>query len=117
MDISGEYGEIIISKGFTEPQIFVAFYGKVNPSEYQKASADWLRYEKANKPYVDQLESWNLGKFKFEDINWDKKDSQRQKSLIVGKPEDFPGDVPSLLNISRPDGKVIFKLVETLNYE
>src|SRR3989344_824416 len=117
MEISGEYDEIVISKGFTEPQIFVAFYGKVNPSEYQKASIDWLRYEKADKLYVDQLQSWHLGKYKFEDINWDKKDSQRERALIVGKSEDFPGDAPSLLNISRPDGKVIFRLVKTLDYE
>ena len=113
IEVQNQYDEIVISKVFTEPQIFIAFYGKMDPNEFQIASKDWLRYEKSNKLYVDQLESWNLGKFYFEDINWLMKDSQRKNALIVSKPEDFPETFQSVFEVKDMKGKIIFKAVST----
>jgi hypothetical protein len=110
--LENNYKEVVFSKVFTEGQIFIGFYGMVDPVEYQKASKDWLRYEKSNRLYVDQLESWNLGKYKFEDLNWNKKESLRQNALIISKPEDFPEDVTSLLDVKSPAGKTLYRLVQ-----
>lgn len=111
LEVEENYDQIVISKVFTEPQIFVAFYFKMDPSVYQEASKDWLRYEKSDKLYVDQLQSWNLGKFYFEDINWERKDSLRKNALIISKPEDFPSSVESLFDIRDPKGKIIYRMV------
>lgn len=110
LEEENKYDEIVISKSFTEPQIFIAFYSKMDPEVFQSASKDWLRYEKANKKYVDQLESYNLGKFLFEDINWGKKDSIRKNALVVSKNEDFPSDETSILDLKYKD-KILYRLV------
>ena len=110
------YDEIVISKVFTEPQIFIAFYSNLDPNIFQQASKDWRRYEKSDKLYVDQLQSWNLGKFYFEDINWSLKDSNRINALIVSKPEDFPQDVESILDVYDSKKKMLYRLVP-VNYE
>ncbi len=112
-EVQNQYEEIVISKVFTEPQIFVMFYGKIDPKIVQSASKDWLRYKSSGKFYVDQLESWNLGKYYFEDINWNKKDSKRANALIVSKPQDFPSDVDSILDVKDIKGKLIYRLIST----
>lgn len=114
LEVQGQYNEVIISKSFTEPQIFLAFYGKMDPSMHQTASKDWLRYEQAEKNYIDQLESWNLGKYKFEGINWDKKDSLRENALIVGEFKEFPEGIGNIWSINKPSGKPLYQLVPTL---
>lgn len=113
LSVKNQYSQIVISNRLTEPQIFVAFYGKIVPQFFQNSSTDWLRYERSNKLYVDQLESWNLDNFYFEGINWSKKDSLRKNALIVSEPEDFPEDVRSLLDVRNPAGKVIYRIVPT----
>ncbi len=112
-----QYSQIVISKVFTEPQIFIAFYSKMDPSEFQQASVNWLRYETAGKHYLDQLESWNLGNYLFEDINWAKKDSLRKDALIISKPEDFPSGAVSVFDFRDPKGKVIYRMVPVKNEE
>ncbi|MEK6952542.1 MAG: hypothetical protein AABX29_06005, partial [Nanoarchaeota archaeon] len=111
LEIEKNYDRVVISKVFTEPQIFIAFYSKMDPEVYQEASGDWLRYEKSDKLYVDQLQSWNLGKFYFEDLDWGKKDSLRKNALIISKPEDFPSNIESLFDVRNPKGKIIYRLI------
>lgn len=108
-----QYDQIVISKAFTQPQIFIAFYGKVDPTTFQNYSKDWLRYEKSDKLYVDQLESWNLGKFYFEDINWAKKEALRKNALVVSTPHDFPSNVQPILDVQDSKGQLIYRLVPT----
>ncbi|MDO8638547.1 MAG: glycosyltransferase family 39 protein [Candidatus Daviesbacteria bacterium] len=113
LSVKTQYSQIVISSRLTEPQIFVAFYGKIDPQFFQTSSTDWLRYERSNKLYVDQLESWNLDNFYFEGIDWLKKDSLRKNALIVSEPEDFPEDIKSLLDVKNPAGKIIYRIVPT----
>lgn len=116
LEVENQYQNVVISKAFTEPQIFIGFYGKMNPTEYQSASQDWLRYEKSGKTYIDQMESWNLGKYLFEDLNWPLKDSNRKHSLIVGSATDFPKDEESILDVTNQKGQVIYRLIP-VNHE
>lgn len=113
INLGDQYDEVVMSKAFTQPQIFIAFYGKVDPVFFQSFSKDWLRYEKSNKLYIDQLESWNLGNYRFEDINWGKKDSKRVNALIVAKAEDFPAEVTSILDLYDAKGKLLYRFVPT----
>ena len=113
LEVESKYDNVVFSKAFTEPHIFVAFYGKMNPKGFQAASQDWLRYEKAGRQYIDQLESWNLGKYLFEDIYWGRKDSLRKNTLVVAEPKDFTSEVESILDVKDPKGVVLFRLVPT----
>ncbi|TSC63859.1 MAG: hypothetical protein G01um101493_314, partial [Microgenomates group bacterium Gr01-1014_93] len=69
-----------------------------------------------DKLYVDQLQSWNLGKFYFEDINWILKESNRLNVLVVSKPEDFPQNIESIMDVYDSKKKIIYRLVP-VNHE
>lgn len=112
LNIEDEYSSIVFSRVFSMPHIFVAFYKKMDPRQFQYYSKDWLRYEKANKLYVDQLESYNLGKYEFKDIKWDL-ELKKENQLLISSPENFPEDVISLLDIKNSHSRVLYRLVST----
>lgn len=113
ISLQNQYDQIVISKVFSQPQIFLAFYSQMDPREFQSSSKDWLRYEKSDKLYIDQLESWNLGKYYFEGINWYRKDSERKNSLIVASIEDFPPNIRSVDDVLNNKKEIIYKFVST----
>ncbi len=79
---------VIISKKISEPHIFAAFYNKIDPTEYQKASAQWS-FEGTDFTWVDQLPVYKLNKFTFKTIDW-VADLDRASTLVVGLPNEFP---------------------------
>ena len=111
LSLQSKFDAVVMSKAFSQPQIFLAFYSQFDPVEYQKASQDWLRYEKSDKLYIDQLESWNLGKFYFEDLNWKAKESKRINALIIARASDFPEDVETTYEVKNKRGEVTYKFV------
>ena len=110
--IEDDYQKIIVSRKFSEPQAFVAFYKKWEPEDFQKQTKDWLRYEKESLKFVDQLGKYNLGKYEFRNIDFSK-DKDLRKTLLVGKPEEFPADTSVQKMIVYPDGERAFWIVET----
>ena len=111
-EIDSKYDNVIISRTFSEPHIFVSFYKWWNPSDYQKESPDWLRYEKQGFLFVDQLGDYKLGKFNFRDIHYEK-DLGLEKTLLVGRARDFPENVKKLKTINFPSGRPAFVIVAT----
>jgi 4-amino-4-deoxy-L-arabinose transferase-like glycosyltransferase len=109
--IEGQYKEIIFSRSLSEPQIFVAFYQKWDPGDYQKESVDWLRYEKEGKPFLDQLGNYQLGKYRFSDINY-QANRNKKDVLFVGKPEEFPSEIFPLKIIKYPDGNPAILIID-----
>lgn len=95
--IEDNYQKITFSRSLTEPQIFVAFYKKWDPTDYQEATKDWLRYEDENLPFLDQLGEYSLGKYTFSDINYQEPD---EGELLIGKPKEFPAHASFLKTIS-----------------
>ena len=75
---------IIISRSFSEPQIFIAFANKWNPADYQEWTKNW-----AVVTWVDQIPEYNLANYTFKSIDWDE-DGIKKDTLLVGRPEDFP---------------------------
>ncbi len=110
--VKGRYDKVIFSKSHSEPQAFVAFYAKLDPRMYQQYAQDYLRYEKEGKLYLDQLERYQLGKYEFRDINWDK-DKLMPNGLMVGGADEFPKNVAGLRTIYYPNGQIAFKIVES----
>ena len=110
VDNGDKYSEIVIDGGVSEPQMFVAFYAKVDPQVVHEASVDWLRYQKEGLKFVDQLGEYRLGKFVFRNI--DKRIDAGESTLYIGAPNAFPVDVESVKQISSPDGEALLLLVE-----
>lgn len=105
-----QYNTIIISKSLSEPQIYVAFYNKVDPNTFQNATKNWLSYESLG--WVDQLPSYSLGKYIFKslDIN---KDLYQKDILIVAGPDEFPKEISPSYVVNYPNGKEAFWIVDT----
>ncbi len=101
---------IVISHSFSEPQIYVAFYKKLDPVVYQQASKDWLRYELEGKTYLDQLGIYNLGKYQFRDVAWND-DRLRKNYIFAGGFTEFPKDINPIVEIKDKTGRVYFKVV------
>ena len=101
-----------MTKRFSEPQAFVAFYKKYDPLEYQTVSQDFLRYEKEGWVFLDQLGAYRLGKYEFRDLNWGA-DKKLQKTLIVGGAKDFAiEEVIAEKVIHYPNGEAAFIIVD-----
>lgn len=105
------YKKIIISRSLSEPQIYVAFFGKVDPIVYQNESQAWLRYESEGKNFVDQLGEYGLGKYVFSDINYQSR-TKEQGTLLVGKPDEFPEKVNAVKTIYYPSGLAAIKIIK-----
>ena len=99
ISLADKYDSVHFSRVFTVPHIFVAFYSKWDPADFQKYSQDWRRYEKADKLYVDQLESWNLGKYEFHDFHWER-EGKLQNALLVSSFGDFPASQHILFDLA-----------------
>jgi len=80
---------IILSRSLSEPQIFIAFANKWEPKSYQDATKQW-DLKKYNVAWVDQIESYKLGKYTVKSIDW-KKDTTNG-ALIVARPSDVSKD-------------------------
>lgn len=87
-DFEDSFEEVVYSRSLSEPHIYVAFYKKWDPTDYQKQSQDWLRYEDEGRSFVDQLGEYRLGKYVFTDMSYETKVDY--PILLIGKPDEFP---------------------------
>lgn len=99
----GKYDRIIVSRSLSEPQIYAAFYGKLDPKLVQDfAKSDWARYKGEKLPFLDQLGEYKLDKLVFKDIHYG--DEIKDGSvLLVGKPSEFPSEFVPTEVIKYPD--------------
>ena len=109
-DVEEQYGQIVVSKKFSEPQIYVAFFKQLDPKVVQEASRDWLRYEKEGKKFVDQLGEYSLDKYVFKNFNYD--GEKGKNILLIGKPDDFPEKITIAYKVYYPDGKDAIWIVD-----
>ncbi len=106
--------EIIISKSLSEPHIYIAFANKWDPKDYQVEAAKWSRYKEERLSFLDQLDNYSLGKYKFSSIDYGTHRNQKDV-LLVGKANEFPPEVRSIAKFLRPDGSVAIIVVEPFN--
>lgn len=68
-----------------ELQAYIAFYDPVNPTEFKKSSAGWWQKYQNQKEilYLDQLSSYNLGKYYFNSFHWP--DDIDKNTLYIAK--------------------------------
>lgn len=92
---------VIYSRRLSEPQAYVTFWNRVNPLVTQQYSQDWLRYQQLGLKFLDQLGEYRLENYLFKEISFTS-DSQIPNSILVGRPEEFPGVTPTKI-IYYPD--------------
>ena len=106
-----EYDRIVMTKWYGEPQLFLAFYNRWDPTWFQTENHQNLRYETEGKIWLDQLPEYYLGKYTFKYLNWQDEDKS-PRTLFIGKWDDFYPDSHIVKTVSFPDGSPAFLLVE-----
>lgn len=106
-----KYKHVYMTKAYGEPQLFLAFYNKWDPSWYQSENKKLIEYEARGYPWLDQLPEYSFGKYTFRDINWSV-DNGKNEMVFIGKGDDFWLDTPHPLSINFPDGTPAFRVSE-----
>ncbi len=95
---------ISITRKISEPHIYAAFYTKMDPLEYQKATREW-NFEEQGFQWVDQMGEYHLGKYTFSD------NYNLPTWIVVVPPEEVPVQVCGskiLKKIYLPNGTELF---------
>ncbi len=67
IELSEKSEEVVVPRTLSEPHIYIAFAGKIDPTFYQSQSKSWdLEGSKVN--WVDQIPEYKLGKFTFKNV-------------------------------------------------
>lgn len=95
------FPEIRVSRSLSEPHIYVAFYLAVDPSVYQAAAKGWSEPAK-HFGFLDQMDGYRLGKFRFGNLFPDQKNLP--PALLIGLASDFPASSKPIYTVSYLDG-------------
>lgn len=93
--------EVIVSRSLSEPQIFAAFAGKVDPEVYQEAAKSWNLMD-SGVVWVDQIPSYRLRNYTFKSVDWTR--DVGPGAVVIARPEDFPKRVEPSKIITYPVG-------------
>lgn len=107
-----EYDKIVFTRHYGEPHMFILFYLNYDPVKYQNnpnlvrfETYDWVRVLKFDKFYFPDLGDKGT---QFIDIV---KENPGKKLLFIGKPQDFPKEIPRLYSVKFLDGENAFDAV------
>lgn len=106
-----KYDKIIFTKSGSEPQAFIGFYAKINPSDFQSYSQDWKHFEDDGFRFLDMTD-YKLGKYEFKNIDFSR-DRNEKNTLIIASPKEIPSLVVPKLQISDLLGNVVFVVIDT----
>jgi len=109
--IQNDYDEIVVQQSYAQPYIYFLFFQKYPPAKFQNQN------NFVENKYGDVGQVTELGKIKFEPIDWSVRRGQKGK-LFVGDPIKIPvADISSdehkvVSEIKYLDGEPAFRLVE-----
>lgn len=106
MENKNKYDKIIVSNNLEWPYIFVLYYSKYDPNKYLSQGGTISG-------------SWNNENNKFENFYFrnfqiKEKGSNNNKTLFVGKPDEFPKKVVPVKSIYYPNGQPAIYFVDNL---
>lgn len=110
-DVESDYSKIRMSRLLGVPQIWVGFYNKYDPAEFQRASVDWLRYEDEGYVSTDQMDQYSLGKYVFGNLFYERRLNEAG-TLFVGRTEEFPDTVIPIKTIYYPNKDTAIIIVD-----
>jgi 4-amino-4-deoxy-L-arabinose transferase-like glycosyltransferase len=108
-----DYDLIVFSRTYGEPHMFTLFFLNWDPAKFQKdtnldrfESNQWVWVSRFDKFYFPDLGDIGTHYQNVVDANPDK------KILFIGKPGDFPENLPKLLTVDFLNGTGAFEIVE-----
>ncbi len=102
--------KVLISRSVSEPQIFIAFENKWDPTDYQKSTESW-NFDESGATWVDQLPMYGLGNYTIKSIDW-KIDTQKDAIIIARAEETDPNYIP-VKTINYPNGIPTINIIDT----
>ena len=93
---------VIVSRKLSEPQAYVMFCLKYSPWLVQKQTLAWLKYKEKHLGFIDQMGEYKLGKYVFKELS-QPSDSQELGVVMVGKPDELPGNIRPVKTIYYPN--------------
>ncbi len=109
--VKNDYDRIVFTKAHSEPHSFVAFYAKTDPSEIQKESVGWKKFEEDGLRFLDMTD-YNMGKYEFKNINIHA-ERTRPNTIIVASPQEVPPLFIPKFEVKDASGKVMFLIFDT----
>lgn len=109
--IEEQYTQIIVDKKISEAHAFVAFYNKYDPNLYKLESEAWV-FDALGYSWVDQMPEYNLGKYVFRDIDW-QRDLRQPNSLIIFRAGYLPEIATPIKTYYYPDKTPAYYLIDT----
>ena len=100
----------LISRSISEPQIFLAFVSKWDPTDYQKYTKSW-NLDESNVTWVDQLPAYSLGNYTIKSIDW--KTDTNNNALIVARADELIGTQIPIKSFNYPDGMPNIYIIDT----
>lgn len=100
--------KVIMTHPETSPYIYLMFYSKYDPGDYQKQAT---RYPLSRDGFTDVS---GFGRFSFRAIDW-QKDLALPHTLLVAKSDEVPGELKSkiIAEITLPDATALFTVIDT----
>jgi 4-amino-4-deoxy-L-arabinose transferase-like glycosyltransferase len=105
-----KYDKVIFTKYHSNPQIFTAFYSKMEPEVFQRNSQNWKYFEEKFK-FVDMIDM-DLEKYYFQNIDFSRELNEKN-ALIVAVEKELPPNIPILKKIKDPAGNNVFIITDT----
>jgi 4-amino-4-deoxy-L-arabinose transferase-like glycosyltransferase len=103
---------IAVSKGISEPHIYVAFANKWNPKDYLKSSRNW-NYKQLGLGWVDQIPEYKLGEYTFTNITYQR--YLDQNVVLVGKQDEFSKNTTFDILFQSPNGDRVIGIIDMGN--
>ena len=98
-----QYEKIVFSQALEQPYIFYLFYTKYDPQKYlSQGGSNNIDYQNWSRHQV--------GKYEFKKLNW--LTEEKNKTLFIGRPDDFPVGVKAIKKIKNLDGTDAVLFVE-----
>jgi hypothetical protein len=103
-DNTNLFDKAYVSRRLSEPHIYIAFASAWDPEDYQKNVKNWDTFLDRGYRFLDQMESYSLGKFTFENLG-SLSSEDRKNAVFVGAPQEFPAGTIPIVKFVRPDGQ------------
>jgi len=93
---NSDVDQVIYSRKLSEPQAYVSFFEKIDPSITQLESKNWLKYETENVSFLDKLGEYNLGKYTFRELSISS-DKNLPNAILIGRSDEFLDTKPDYI--------------------
>jgi len=95
---------VIVSRTLSEPQIFIAFAGPIDPVNFQKSTQNW-GFDESGLDWVDQQSEYQVGNYTFKSLDWGI-DGAAGDTLVVGSQKEDKSGLNLVKTFTYSDGNL-----------